>query len=60
MTALKTIARLIVSGFFALFAAAGCITLCDSFDNVLAGIVIAPMFSLLIGGSIYKTIGGDI
>lgn len=61
MTALKTIARLIVCGMFALISAGGCITLADAaLGDMLAGLVISPMFALMVGCSVYKTIGGDI
>lgn len=61
MKAIKTIARLMLGATFAIVSAAGCITLADAvLGDVISGLVIAPMFSLIVGCSIYQTIGGDL
>lgn len=61
MKAIKTIARLMLGTAFAVVSAAGCIALADAvLGDVISGLVIAPMFSLIVGCSVYKAIGGDI
>lgn len=61
MKAIKTIARLMLGATFSVVSAAGCITLADAvLGDVISGLVIAPMFSLIVGCSVYKAIGGEI
>lgn len=60
MKALKIISRLIIAGIFTIISDLGCITLADAvLGDALTGLVIGPMFALIVGGSVYNTIGKE-
>lgn len=61
MKAIKTIARFIVSVVFAYISACGIIALSDHITNSpWSGLFISPFLMLIVGCSIYRTLGGEL